>query len=151
MATVSLLQFADQRALIYNINSAVGPGAPNRRDDVFLVQYFLREAFKGLLAFQQEPGVVSVDGIAGSQTFAAILHFQKVTKKLGTGQAISTDGRVDPPVGEQTLGSILHTKYTIIFLNQAYQRARPGDYPHVSLAADCPNEIRPFLKEPNFV
>lgn len=150
MARVSLLQFAERKALIYNINSAVGPGAANRRDDVLLVQYLLQEAFKGP-SFQKEPGSVSVDGRPGPQTFAAILHFQKVTKKLGKGQSITTDGRVDPPVGEQTLGSISKTKYTIIFMNQAYKSARPLDYPRVSRAGDCPSELRNLITEPEFV
>jgi hypothetical protein len=153
MAKVSLLQFTDAQAMIYNVHAAVGPGAPNRTDDVKLVQYFLRESFKGTPAFQREPfsGVVVVDGRPGPVTFAAILHFQKVTKKLGNGQAIATDGRIDPPVGEQTRGSISGTKYTIIFLNQSYKRARPQDWPRVSQAGDCPGELRMLLQEPQFV
>jgi hypothetical protein len=81
--------------------------------------------------------------------YAAILHFQKVTKKRGSN--IATDGRVDPPVGEQLRGSISNTQYTMIFLNQAYKKARPVDWPRVSQATDCPTELRPLLREPEYI
>ncbi|MEI7685373.1 MAG: hypothetical protein WCL32_10120 [Planctomycetota bacterium] len=150
MAKVKILQFADGRFLVYCIDGAVGPGAGNRRDDVLLVQYFLREAFKSGF-FKNDPfsGDLAVDGAAGPRTFAAILHFQKVSKKLGV--AISTDGRVDAPIGEQAAGSISNTPYTIVRLNQAFNKTRPLDRGSVSVASDCPGELRALLKEPKFI
>jgi hypothetical protein len=150
MAKVKILQFADRRALIYCVEGSVGPGAGNRRDDVLLVQYFLREAFKSGF-FKSEPfsGDLAVDGAAGPRTFAAILHFQKASQKLGV--PISTDGRVDAPIGEQAAGSISNTAYTIVRLNQAFNKARPSDRGRVSVASDCPGELRALLKEPEFV
>ena len=151
MAKVALLRSTSARHLIYSVDEGVGPGRPNRRSDVLLVQYFLRESFKGTPKFQREPfpEVVKVDGVAGRQTFAAIDHFQKVLKKGGS--SIATDGRVDPVAGDQTHGAISGTQYTIIFLNQGFSVARPGDWPRVSRAGDCPGDLRPLLVEPEFV
>jgi hypothetical protein len=136
---------------MYTVDAAVGPGCPNGRHDVLLVQYFLRESFKGFFAFQQDPfpGVVPVDGAAGAQTLAAILHFQRVAKKHG--KNIATDGRVDPQVADHSCGTISGTQYTMIYMNMTYQDARPADWPRVSKAGDCPGELRTPLKEPVFI
>ncbi len=152
MARVSLVQFDDGQARnFYNVHAAVGPGAPNGRNDVLLVQYFLREIFKGVPEFQSDPfpgGELTVDGIPSPKTFAAIRHFQKVSReKFGQG---AQDGRVDPPVGEKVIGSISHAQYTILFMNIAFKKARPQDWPRVSQASDCPGELRPRLREPKF-
>jgi hypothetical protein len=153
MARVSLVQTATQGPKnFYNVDAAVGRGAANRRDDVLLVQYMLRENFKLLNTFKRDPfpgGPVEVDGSAGPQTLAAILHFQKTLKKGGS--SIATDGRVDPPVNEGTVGSISNTQYTILFLNLGFKDARPQDFPRLSQATDCPVEIRQRLREPTFV
>lgn len=151
MAKVSTVRFIEGRFLMYAVDAAVGPGRPNKRADVLLVQYFLREIFKGFPAFRREPfpGVVAVDGIASTQTFAAILHFQKVAKKEG--KNIATDGIVDAQVGEQGYGTISGTQYTIIFMNETFKKARPTDWTRVSLAGDCPGELRDPLKEPVFL
>ena len=92
---------------------------------------------------------MEVDGKAGPQTFAAIQHFQRTLKKDGS--TIATDGRVDPPVGEQVVGSISSTQYTILFINLGFKKARPQDWPRVAQAADCPAELRQPLREPSFV
>jgi peptidoglycan hydrolase-like protein with peptidoglycan-binding domain len=155
MARVSLTQFNDAGGAprnFYNVDTAVGQGCPNRRDDVLLVQYFLRESFKGVSDFKKDPfpgGVLAVDGRAGPQTFAAIRHFQKVSKAKGFSSA--QDGRVDPPVGEKFHGSISQTQYTILTMNVAFKKARPQDWPRVSKASDCPGELRPRLIEPTFI
>jgi len=47
MARVSMITVSVGSRLFYNVDAAVGAGCPNRRDDVLLVQYFLREFFKG--------------------------------------------------------------------------------------------------------
>jgi hypothetical protein len=152
MARVSIVQTATGPRCFYNITSAVGPGAPNLREDVLLVQYLLRENFKGLPSFRSEPfpgGVLIVDGIPGTQTYSAIKHYQRVQKKIG--RPIATDGRVDAPVNEQMVGSISNTQYTIIYLNLGYLKSRPNDWPRLSQAGDCPAELRPFLSEPRFL
>jgi hypothetical protein len=151
MAKVSLVRPPSGPRLFYNVDGAVGRGALNKRDDVLLVQYFLQVAFDEIPPFQAEPfpGDLEVTGTPDQDTFDAILHFQKVMKKRGS--TIATDGRIDPPSGEDVRGSISHTQYTIIFLNQAYEKARPDQWPHVAKASDCPGELRPLLIEPTFV
>ena len=151
MAKVSLVRFIDGRFLMYTVDAAVGPGGPNNREDVLLVQYFLREIFKGFPAFRRNPfpGVVAVDGFASTQTFAAIRHFQNVAKREG--KNIATDGVVDAQVGEKGHGSISGTQYTVVYMNQTFRESRPGDWPRVSRAGDCPGELRDPLKEPAFL
>src|SRR5262245_3781566 len=62
----------------------VGPGCPNRRDDVLVVQSLLNVAY----ARSRVPArTIAVDGIVGSETNAALLHFQRA--HFGDG-----DGRV---------------------------------------------------------
>ena len=90
-----------------------------------------------------------MDGVAGAQTFAAILHFQKVARK--DGKYIATDGRVDPQVDDHSYGAISGTQYTVIYMNLTYKKSRPGDWPRVSQAGDCPGELRSPLKEPKFL
>src|SRR5262249_563233 len=139
MAKIGLVQTNDGPRNFYSVEAAVGPGAQNGKTDVLLVQYFLREIFRGVPEFKTDPfpaGELAVDGLAGRQTFAAIQHFQKVTrKKFGSG---AQDGRVDPPVGEKFFGSISQAQYTILNMNIAFKRARPQDFPGVSAARDCP-------------
>lgn len=152
MARTSVFRDSSGEAkLYYDVNFAVGPGATNKRDDVLLVQYFLRECFLKHSSFKTNPfpkGVVAVDGIAGQQTFAAILHFQKAAKARGS--PVALDGRVDPPVGEKATGSISQTQYTILLLNSAFKQCRPQDWSHVSQAGDCPSDLRPLLREPTW-
>lgn len=128
----------------------MGPGASNLRDDVLLVQYFLREIFKNTPKFQQEPfaGEVKVDGVPTPNFFAAIRHFQMVEKK--DGKLIATDGVIDAPKEEFPRGAISGTQYTILFMNNRFRSARPQDWPRVSQATDCPTEIRASLREPRF-
>lgn len=150
MAKVALINFSSGRKLVYSVDGAVGPGTSNQTSDVLLVQYFLREAFKTDVFRQQPfPAVLAVDGVAGTQTFSAIKHFQTILKQKGS--PITTDGRVDPLAGEQVRGSITGTPYTIIYLNLGYRNARPGDWPRVSRAGDCPGALRPLLIEPEFI
>jgi hypothetical protein len=48
MARISMVQSNEGPFNFYNVDAAVGPGAPNGRTDVLLVQYFLREVFKSV-------------------------------------------------------------------------------------------------------
>ena len=153
MAKISIIKWpGGHPRIIYSVETAVGKSAINNRNDVLLVQYFLREIFKGLPAFKTDPfpgGELIVDGKCGPQTIAAILHFQKVAQKKEF--ATSQDGRVDPPVGEKHFGSISQTQYTIITMNVAFKKARPQDWPRVSKTGDCPMELRQPLSEPQFI
>src|SRR5689334_18818284 len=85
----------------YNVHSAVAAGAPNRRDDVLLVQWLLHRVYADHPNFSAPdpaaPGTprgdVTIDGIVGPQTVAWITAFQNDVRQLGLSCAV--DGRVD--------------------------------------------------------
>ncbi len=68
------------------IADAVGPGCPNRRDDVLVVQSLLNVAYARIRVPSR---TIPVDGVVGGDTHAALLHFQRT--HVGAG-----DGRVEP-------------------------------------------------------
>lgn len=152
MATIDLVRDPKNSYIFYDVDKAVGPGAPNTRGDAMLVQYFLREIFKGVPEFQKTPfpgGTMAVDGVAGPQTFAAIKHFQKIAaQRYGGG---SQDGRVDTPAGEKHYGAFSGAQYTILNMNNAFAKARRQDWPRVSRTFDCPSELRSQIIEPKFI
>ncbi len=147
MAGVGLASVGDETQLYYTVDAAVGPGCPNRRDDVLLVQYFLRAIFQGVGEAHSEPIVAS--GVADGATFQGILGFQNFGRNRGWN--IATDGRVDAPAGRQNWGPASGAPYTIFYLNVGFAIARPNDWPDVGRAADCPPELRRALRAPGFV
>ncbi len=148
MARVTLLPPGIGVPFFYNVDAAVGLGCPNQRVDVLLVQHFLVTVNNNLSAFSPPlpplplaPGeIFKPDGIVGPITLRAIKHFQEVGKARGNN--IATDGRIDKATG-RGIGTISHTPFTIIFLNNAYRAVRPGQFPNIGLlAGDCPKEVR---------
>src|SRR5262245_11639963 len=76
------------------IAADVGPGCPNRRDDVLVVQSLLNVAYARIRVPSR---TIAVDGILGSETHAALLHFQRAQNGVA-------DGRVEP--GGRTLARL---------------------------------------------
>jgi hypothetical protein len=122
--------------IFYNATMAVGPTgtAPNRRDDVMLVQYLLKvvaDYAKSVGSYLPHaagkwspPGAGTpflVDGRMGPDTAAWIKSYQEAVSKPG--YSILLDGRVDRALG--LTGTISHTVYTIIWLNHDYYSAVP--------------------------
>ncbi|MGE0760038.1 MAG: hypothetical protein AB7F89_03995 [Pirellulaceae bacterium] len=140
MAYIDAVQTNRGPMLFYNLDQAVGPGAPNSRLDVLAVQYFLREIFKASPS-HKPPGQLQVTGVADATTFQWILHFQQETKKGG--RQIATDGRVDKALGLK--GSISGLQYTILYMNLNLRKARPADYEKLAAASDCPPELVPHF------
>lgn len=106
--------------VLYSVDQAVGPGCPNEKRDVMLVQFLLRSAAKsaGGLPAVQPPGQAPlvVDGIFGPKTAAYIKHYQTVG-----GSAAYPDGKVSPLQGSP-VGAV-HEKYlTIVHLNGGYAK-----------------------------
>src|SRR5882672_8015257 len=105
MAYIKLLK-AESRYVrhVYFIDGAVGQGRANRRDDVLLVQFFLKALSKRSEVESgesyQPPGQreIQVDGVCGSATTAFIRHFQGVIDRAAKGSAFRPwqDGVVDP-------------------------------------------------------
>ena len=98
----------------YNLEHAVGRSANNNRDDVKLVQYLLSS-----IGFK-----LDIDGMCGPKTQKAVSQYQTLLKSQGF--SVMTDGRMDRTKGGQASGSIWHTVYTIIWLNQHVRSANPG-------------------------
>ena len=103
----------------YNVTMAVGPlgTAPNRRDDVMLVQYLLTN-LEGTIDIRLPRGTAKrlhVNGRMGPDTAAWIKAYQD-----SLNDKISKDGRVDRALGYA--GSISGRMYTILFLNSGLSR-----------------------------
>lgn len=124
----SLKQVSD---VLYVVDQGVGAGAPNRREDVLLVQLLLRGLTTpgGGEAAYLPPGqpLIKVDGACGAQTVAYIRFFTAENSRRFNGAPRTHDGRVDPVVPGQSVGSISGAIYTILALNITYatMRGRP--------------------------
>src|SRR5215208_4070845 len=80
--------------VFYGIDLAVGPGKANRRDDVLLVQFFLRSISRTTDNVTKEsyspPGQAPllVDGLYGPRTAAYLKHFETVLSRASQGAAM---------------------------------------------------------------
>jgi len=123
----------------YNLSMAVGDWAPNRKDDVMLVQFLLREVYKGPAFDPPLPkpeGEMKVDGIFGPITKRFLFTFQTDMRKRGG--LLSADGRADRVRGFTS--SISQTMYTVFFLNIKVNQVR-DDFQELHLAKDIPQEL----------
>lgn len=135
---------------IFDVEMAVGPDAPNRRDDVFLVQYLLHKTIgEGQMLYRPPikvigvpPGDLAVDGRFGPQTAAWIRGFQRAIAEREGGCGPHRDGRVDPARGRLT-SAITRTIYTIDWLNEYYDQMMDilGEDRNLTLKPDCPPEL----------
>ena len=139
-----ILMFAPGAAnpFFYNVDSTVGAASQNKRDDVLLVQYFIKTIFDNPSLFSPalpplplSPGqIFKVDGVAGPITFRAIKHYQE-TLVAQRRIAIAPDGRVDAA----KVGSGITT---ILFLNTDYKKVRANDFNNIGAAFDCPKDLK---------
>jgi hypothetical protein len=124
--------------LAYTVDQAVGQGCPNRRDDVLLVQFFLKVAMEDATGSPgyRPPGEkpITVDGTCGRQTVAYIKFFQEEGNRRNPGIPTTTDQRVDPVLSGTTKGALAGTFYTILALNVIYKERR-GDL-HLNISDD---------------
>ncbi len=128
MARVYLVSNPTQK-ILYTLDQAVGRGGANRRDDVLLVQLFLRVQMEegGSEAPYRPPGrkPLEIDGICGDETLAYIRFFQEEAKRRFPTAPVP-DGRVDPILSGTAFASITHQMYMIVTLNIGYRQKR-GD------------------------
>lgn len=130
------------------VEQAVGSGAPNRREDVYLVQFLLRVAgedaggFKAIKPPNAPP--ITIDGFFGEETRVWIKFYQEEVNRRQNINVLNPDGRVDPPKLGHLKGSLTHTTYTAIDLNVAY-RSRRGDAFPVEKDPHFPTAIKPHL------
>jgi hypothetical protein len=127
----------------YNVTMAVGPvgTAPNRRDDVLLVQYLLTNIVGTVDNWVPPKSAkrLHVNGRMGSDTAAWIKSYQD-----SLDDQIAKDGRVDRALG--AAGSISHTRYTILFLNHHFQNAQPKKFEALEDDVEAPAELRTAIK-----
>jgi hypothetical protein len=146
MARVDLLHGRGLQHLFYNVDAAVGKNAPNRKDDVMLVQYLLKNATT--LGFPQvfKWNLLNYP-IAGlwDKNWQGLLSAY-IDAEAGIGNKMVADGRVDPALTGRITGPVHHRQYVIVVLNLKYSIVRSADYPRLAEVADCPAELRLPLK-----
>jgi len=105
---------------IYNVTMAVGSQyAPNKRDDVLLVQFFLKKIYEHRDSpyVLPEAGSMVVDGLCGPTTKAWIRHFQ--TAGRFNNRKGWVDGRIDRAQGSG-IATVQKAIYWISFLNNDF-------------------------------
>jgi len=123
MARVDLLHGRGLQHLFYNVDAAVGKNAPNRKDDVMLVQYLLKNATT--LGFPQvfKWNLLNYP-IAGlwDKNWQGLLSAY-IDAEAGIGNKMVADGRVDPALTGRITGPVHHRQYVIVVLNLKYSIA----------------------------
>ena len=129
--TLVLTEPGKLASVAYVVDDAVGAGRRNQRDDVLLVQFFLRALGTKPVSgttdqFYQPPGAppVAIDGVCGQRTIAAIKTFQTQFDKAETGPAspsfLIQDGVIDALNQGTMFGPRKGHLLTIIRLNTEY-------------------------------
>ncbi|HLJ49559.1 MAG TPA: peptidoglycan-binding domain-containing protein [Bryobacteraceae bacterium] len=120
---------------IYNVHAPVGFGAPNRHEDVAVVQTLLSGLARGVTGMRP----MVIDGKFGPETHKQLLVYQKYVASQGA--RVVVDGRVDRARGES--GSISHCRYSIRYLNEGAHQMCPEYFP--ALEVPAPNSLPPVL------
>ncbi len=130
----------------YNVNFAVGNGATNRRDDVFLVQWMLQHIYKDdPTFFAPESKPLAVDGWIGPQTIKWIRAFQ--SDVIRRGFALHPDGRVDS--ARKAVGAVSKLPYTILLMNAFFHQANPKVFLNPASDPGVPKELLKALATNN--
>ena len=91
----------------FQISAGVGKNRPNNKEDVAIVQCML-SVVQSIYISRANP--VTMDGIAGSLTIAAITEFQTFLRNQNMAPGLVPDGAVDPaiaPIGARRVISTL--------------------------------------------
>ena len=135
---------------VYLVDTAVGRGGANRRDDVLLVQFFLNALWgtspdkKTVIGTGAAP---AIDGICGHITIGAIETFQRWYWEQPVRGGF-TDGRVELLPPGRGFGPLHNLPYTIIGLNVNFGFAFSVDR-HARIAKEA--KFPPELKQKLFV
>ena len=143
------LYFSDHRArpVVVSVDQAVGPGCPNRRADVLLVQFLLRvvdeTAGRNTWIQTRRAKPMMIDGRFGDITASYIELFQRQFPKY----PLAKDGRVDPFSNGSWWGPRTGVFMTMAAINMAYMEALGDDailrIPHHGW---FPRELRPMMQ-----
>ena len=140
--------------VFYGIDMAVGSGRPNRRDDVLLVQFFLKTLSRAPDSITKESYVpagqapLQIDGIYGPRTAAYISQFAAVLSRASKGEAMQLwqDGVIDPKPPGLNFGPIHGRAYAIVRLNTSYADTFGiNKHSAIDKDPDFPRELRPKL------
>jgi hypothetical protein len=126
--------------VIYSVEQAVGIGSPNQREDVLLVQFFLRtlqDPGGGGAPFVPpgESAPLAIDGVFGKHTAAHIKFFQEEDSRRNPGSTLVKDQRIDPVKRGKVTGAITGKLLTITSLNIQYAQ-RKGKSLHNNINQD---------------
>jgi len=133
--------------VFYSVDSAVGTGCPNVRDDVLLVQFFLLRMMDddvkgngGFIPPSEQP--ITIDGTFGRQTATYIKFFQQETIRRTVGPS---DNRVDPMKGNlrSPTGGFLYTMTSFNF--EYFNRQGSGFHANISIDPLFPAELKKHL------
>ena len=132
--------------VVYNLDANVGMFKPNNRQDVLLVQFFLREIMNHPDAKAGRPAGndISVDGLFGNQTETWIYAFQNLVRSKG-GKVIVVDGKVNAAPSDYRNKMAGNVGYTILHLNGTYRRRWRTDHDYLDRCARIPVELRGAL------
>lgn len=130
MAFTMIFQGQTVERAFYNVDWAVGYGAPSHKIDTMLVQALMHIFYyeQGGMHFPTSTGArvrtdppagqssIAIDGILGPATQAHIDTFQDNLRALGW--AMRVDHRMDP-TRENPVATIQHERYSIFLLNRS--------------------------------
>jgi hypothetical protein len=121
------------------VNFAVGGHAPNKPDDVMLVQWMLHRVCidHPRLVLPPESDDLAIDGFIGKHTITWITAFQANVRRLG--QRCALDGRVDS--ARKSEGSISHAPYTMLRLNSLLRSSNPAVFFNPASDPDMPTAL----------
>jgi hypothetical protein len=155
MAHLDYTEFgSDSLRWFCNVTMAVGPvgTAPNRLDDVLLVQYFMKKAAEYTKRFSLEiagwwdpPDLgrpFRVDGLMGPDTASWIKSYQQAVAR--SGYSVLVDGRIDR--AHSSTSTISNTVYTILWLNMDFRAAHPDKFEALEDDVEAPPELRGAIR-----
>jgi hypothetical protein len=132
-------------SVVYNIDANVGKGMPSQRQDVLLVQYFLRDVMNHPDSRAGRPpgNDISVDGLFGNQTETWIYAFQNLVRSKGG--SVVVDGKVNKPPSDYRVRLAGGAGYTILHLNATFRRRWRIDHDYLDKCGRVPGELRGAL------
>ena len=125
--------------MFYAIDQSVGIGCANVRDDVLLVQFFLRVIFENDNEisnpfFTAGPKGPAIDGMWGPKSAGFLKAWEQHLQKVAPG-VVKQDSRVDPIKSGSTVGSLTGSTYKICILNGRYGQLK-GIPAHANISHD---------------
>jgi len=135
--------------IFFNVSTSVGnQGMNTNRDDILLVQFFLRKNGEKVPAKTAEGAAeneimkrVPLSGVADPATIAGIRAFQTAMRRKIPSTAI--DGRVSP-ARNYSYGSGM---FTIAAMNGFLRRHCKDVWPRIHDFTDCPEPVRAKARE----